>query len=515
MLTTKNSIVTQRNHSHVGKTEFYEDIDLEDREQNLDFNNFLRDESLEQKFFMTEKYLELKSDESLASIITSLILESDSILSSSDVTNRIVELLEPMKQPVQYDVVKYYLNKEADKDNSPILKIRDDSYLNRGKAQEILSLNIKKQLRAQGFVISDKKISSPQEYSKDQIRQLHLAARVEKYQSLKKLLARKGSSFVRHFADGSDIDLDNLRPRIEEVHRGTWQNDLFRYATLLWSVPVSSGFGRRTRFLVWDDCNKKLIGLFALGDPVFNLRCRDNWIGWNSTDREKKLYNVMDIFVLGSVPPYNQLLGGKLVSLLATSNEVREIIKRKYRGKRTIIEGASKNPELALLTTGSALGKSSIYDRVVYEKRLLYQRIGSSEGWGHFHFTNDIFEDIRFYLSLKHPGIDSRYKFGQGPNWKLRTIRTGLKELGLSGELLKHGINREIYGIPLAHNFREFLLGHEKKLNRLDLPIQGLYEFFKNRWLYGRAERKPEYREFRKESVENLITKNVSNFRED
>ncbi len=515
MLTNKNSTTHQRNYSIVGKTDIYVDIAPEGFKQNLVSYDFSSEGSFEHNNLITEEYLESNKYMSLVSIITKLILESDSILSSVDVTNRIVGLIEPVKQKIQNDIVKCVLDKESEKKNGPILKIRDDAYLNRKRAQEVLSLNIERQLRAQGFVLSDNKISTPHEYNKDRIRQLHQVARYEKYQLLKKLLTKKESSFIGHFADGSEIDIDNLRPRIEEVHTDTWQNDLFRYATLLWSVPVSSGFGRRTRFLVWDESNDKLIGLFALGDPVFNLSCRDNWIGWNSIDREKRLYNVMDIFILGSVPPYNQLLGGKLVSLLATSNEVRDIIKRKYRGKKTIIEGVYKNPELALLTTGSALGKSSIYDRVVYEKRLLYQRIGTSVGWGHFHFTNDIFEDIRFYLSLKHPGMESRYKFGQGPNWKLRTVRKGLKELGLSGELLRHGINREIYGIPLAQNFREFLLGNELKLKALDLPIQDLYVFFKKRWLYGRAERKPEYREFTKGTVKNLITISLTNLRGD
>jgi hypothetical protein len=36
-------------------------------------------------------------------------------------------------------------------------------------------------------------------------------------------------------------------------------------------VPVSNGFGRRLRYLVWDEHNDKLIGLIAIGDPVFNL----------------------------------------------------------------------------------------------------------------------------------------------------------------------------------------------------------------------------------------------------
>jgi len=37
---------------------------------------------------------------------------------------------------------------------------------------------------------------------------------------------------------------------------------------------VSRGYGRQ-RFLIWDQSNEKLIGLIALGDPVFNLRVRD------------------------------------------------------------------------------------------------------------------------------------------------------------------------------------------------------------------------------------------------
>ena len=53
------------------------------------------------------------------------------------------------------------------------------------------------------------------------------------------------------------------------------EGDLFRAATLLWSVPVSRGYGRRMRYLVMDESNNKLIGLFALGDPVFNLKSRD------------------------------------------------------------------------------------------------------------------------------------------------------------------------------------------------------------------------------------------------
>jgi Domain of unknown function (DUF4338) len=43
--------------------------------------------------------------------------------------------------------------------------------------------------------------------------------------------------------------------------------------------------GGRLRYLLWDEHNEKLIGLIAIGDPVFNLSVRDNLIGWNVRDR--------------------------------------------------------------------------------------------------------------------------------------------------------------------------------------------------------------------------------------
>ena len=65
------------------------------------------------------------------------------------------------------------------------------------------------------------------------------------------------------------------------------------------------------RFLVRDRSNDKLIGIFALGDPVFNLKARDEWIGWDVNDRRDRLVHVMDAFVVGAVPPYAQLAQGR------------------------------------------------------------------------------------------------------------------------------------------------------------------------------------------------------------
>ena len=92
---------------------------------------------------------------------------------------------------------------------------------------------------------------------------------------------------------------------LQPISSDTWEGDLFRLASLTWSVPVSNGFGRRLRFLVWDNHNGKLIGIIAIGDPVFNLSVRDNLIEWDVKARGERLVNIMDAYVLGALPPYS------------------------------------------------------------------------------------------------------------------------------------------------------------------------------------------------------------------
>jgi hypothetical protein len=83
---------------------------------------------------------------------------------------------------------------------------------------------------------------------------------------------------------------------------------LFRYVRLHWSIPTSAGYGRRLRFLVYE-VNGKLIGLFGLSDPVFNLGPRDAWIGWDSETKARRLRYVMGLFVLGPAKSHS---GGTL-----------------------------------------------------------------------------------------------------------------------------------------------------------------------------------------------------------
>jgi hypothetical protein len=369
-------------------------------------------------------------------------------------------------------------------------------------ASEELRVAILSALASQGFDLEANRVKQRAvEPSKAEIRERHRHDRMMKLQREADFVSKRYHTLKNYFADGWQIDPLACTPRVVPVEAGSEQSDLFRFATLLWSIPVSQGFGRRLRFLVFDEFNGKLIGLFALGDPVFNLAARDKWIGWTHRDRAERLYNVLDVFVLGAVPPYSHLLGGKMIALLAASDEVRRQVWSKYAAGTTIIQGASKRPHLALLSTTSALGRSSLYNRVQLDGQPLYQRVGATHGWGHFHLSNGTFELMRKYLAEAAHPIEHANRFGQGPNWKMRAVRTCLEMIGLPSDLLRHGIKRDVYVVELAINSRAFLRGEHARPRYRGMPASDLVTFFKSRWLIPRSKRRPDYIDVRREAV--------------
>lgn len=335
------------------------------------------------------------------------------------------------------------------------------------------------------------------EMSKQRIRDLHSAHRQESLARNKSFVEEYGHELASHVATGRQVAPAHIDPELVEVKAQTPESRLFRLACLLWSVPVSQGFGRRLRFLVRDRQNGCLIGLFAIGDPVFNLSARDTWVGWTHGDRSQRLVHVMDAYVVGALPPYSMLIGGKLVAALMGSDEVKSAYERKYLGMRAVISGVEKRARLVLLTTTSALGRSSIYNRLAIPDGPQFLRLGSTRGFGHFHLAGEVFESLRAHLEAAGHPYASGNKFGMGPNWKIRVARTALESLGIDGNaILKHGIEREVYAIPLATNWREVLLGTHRNVRTCTLPKSEIVRFCLDRWVLPRAERDKRYRRF-------------------
>ena len=359
-------------------------------------------------------------------------------------------------------------------------------------------------LNDQGFILSeDKNKILSTDSSKSEIRNLHKSSKELKLKKDKKFIQENFKRCLPYFADGCELKPHSFDPRIipiDNKHKShKIYSSVFRIAKHLWSVPVSEGFGRRQRFLVIDKSNGKLVGLFALCDPVFNLRLRDDLM------RRIRLYNIMDVFVLGAIPPYSNLLCGKLVALLSVSNDVREYIYQKYIGQKTIIANEIKNPKLALISTSSALGRSSIYNRIKFNGRSVFKSLGYSQGWGHFHLSDGTYDLMKEYLVATDNPIVKRNRFGQGPNWKMRVIRICLEALGLSANLLRHGIQREIFVAPLCENYKKYLTFRDDKLIEYNYQASEFIDYFKYRWFIPRFERDKSYFDIKKDDYLSSI----------
>jgi len=366
--------------------------------------------------------------------------------------------------------------------------------INLASREANLKRKLRRHLRALGFQKSEGGLFQIEGNSKEVIRTLHAAQREDRLRANRKFISDKAPSLLKHFASGADIKPERISPVLEKIASGTRQGDLFRLASLSWSVPVSNGFGRRIRYLVWDEYNGKLIGLIAIGDPVFNLAVRDNLIGWDVHGRSARLVNIMDAYVLGAVPPYNSLLGGKLVACLLRSRDIYDDFAQSYGATAGIISQQEKKARLLAITTSSSMGRSSVYNRLKLDGIEYLQPIGYTGGWGHFHIPDRLFAELRDYLRDVGHHYADLHQFGQGPNWRLRTTRAALDALGYEDDMLRHGIQRQVFLCLLAENAKHILkTGKGRPDVKSLLTAADVAERAVSRWIIPRSRRRTEY----------------------
>lgn len=372
-----------------------------------------------------------------------------------------------------------------------------------------LKKKVREHLQSLGFTKSDAGALQAPGNTKEVIRTLHSAQRAERLAANLNFITLKSSKLLKFFASGKDVIPDKISPVLERVSSGTWQGDLFRLAALTWSVPVSNGFGRRLRYLVWDESNGKLIGLIAIGDPVFNLAVRDRLIGWSTEDRSSRLVNVMDAYVLGALPPYNFLLGGKLVACLLRSRELYDDFARVYGNSVGVISQKKKRARLLAITTTSSMGRSSVYNRLKLDGIQYMEPIGYTGGWGHFHIPDSLFIELRDYLRDMDHRYADHHMFGNGPNWRLRTMKAALNALGFRDDMMKHGIQREVFISQLADNATNILqTGRGKPDLTSLLSAKDIAELAMERWVIPRSIRKTEYRSWDSDYLFDFIDNN-------
>lgn len=320
-------------------------------------------------------------------------------------------------------------------------------------------------------------------------RALHARQRAAILQRDQAWIRRALARHAARFASGAEVDPARVQPRLVEVVE-PWQADLFRLARYTWSLPYTKGYGRRLRFLIVDASNDKLIGLVGLQSPPLDFAPRDRRFRYPPGRKEEIVNQTLDAFVVGGVPPYSDLLGGKLAVLALASRELAAAYTARYGGRRSLLRERALDPTLLAITTTSAYGRSSLYNRVIYQdgprRVLVAEPLGLLRGRGAFHISDELYRAFKAVVQAEQP--ERRLAgFGSGPRVKWQVATIAARRLGL-GTLLSHGIRRQAYLVALVEEIDRVVAGEAPPLPR-HWPFADLARYWRTRWLLPRAER--------------------------
>jgi len=351
-------------------------------------------------------------------------------------------------------------------------------------------------LRDQGFKINPH--VRPAGCSKRTYRRIQSKARLEQLALHKKFLQENLSKVKNYCRDGRDIDPDKISVELREVLSRSLEEILFRWWNLVWwSIPYQRSYGRQMRFILWDAAHDMPFGLILLQSPVLKMSVRDKYLEIPKEELDLWVNRSMHAQRVGALPPYNEILGGKMVALALTANEIREVYERKYNSYKSILKERIIEPDLLFITTTSAFGRSSLYNRLKYNGEIVAESLGYTKGSGTFHIPEELYLEILEFLSKK--GIDVSRGYGHGPSRKLKLISLALKYLNLP-KFEYHGIQREFYLFPLVKNLKEVIKKKEEPIY-IDRPFKKLVDYWKKRWALPRAERRSEWRKFETEKL--------------
>jgi hypothetical protein len=346
-------------------------------------------------------------------------------------------------------------------------------------------------LKEQGFKINPH--VRPKGYTKAIYRRIQQKAKLEQLYLHKKFLMDSIKKVKDYCRDGVEIIPERISLELREIQIGSFEEILFRWWNLIWwSIPYQRSYGRQMRFLLWDTAHNAPFGLICLQSPVLKMSVRDNYLGIPRDKLDIWINKSMNAQRVGALPPYNELLGGKMVALALTCNEIREAYRKKYQNCVSIIKKRKIKPELLFITTTSAFGKSSLYNRLKYNGEVVAESLGYTKGSGTFHIPEELYEELLEFL--KNQGVNVARGYGHGPSRKLRLISLGLKYLGLP-KFEYHGIKREFYLFPLVKNLKRVIQAGEEPI-WVDRPFDKLVDYWKERWAIPRAERIPRWKKF-------------------
>ena len=359
------------------------------------------------------------------------------------------------------------------------------------KAEKELKEKIIASLKSQGFKINP--YLRPPRTNNATYKKIQNAAKLEQLESHGKFLRAFASKAKEIMINGSEIDPQEISLKLIEVKPNSFNAELFRWWNLVWwSMPYQHAYGRQMRFILWDTYHDAPFGLFLLQSPVLRSSARDKYLKIPLNKIDYWVNQSMNAQRVGALPPYNMLIGGKMATLAMISNEVRKAYRKKYKDRTTLLDKRVLEPNILFITTTSAFGKSSMYDRLTYDGKKVAIMIGHTKGMGTFQFSDYITRGL--YGVLQRRDINTSTTYGNGPSKKIKLLREALNYMGLRG-FHSHGIRREVYLLTLVKNL-ERVIHDGMKPRWYNRTFSDLEEYWKERWALPRSNRMSEWKEF-------------------
>ena len=130
--------------------------------------------------------------------------------------------------------------------------------------------------------------------------------------------------------------------QVREIPNEQWETLLSITSSHINKAPV----GRNIQLAVIEGNTDKVLGFIRLGSPVIYMKPRNDMLGqvFSQNQDTSKRFNdscMMGFVIVPSQPFGFNYLGGKLLSLICTSHEVREICNQKYGMNTCLFETTS------------------------------------------------------------------------------------------------------------------------------------------------------------------------------
>ena len=161
---------------------------------------------------------------------------------------------------------------------------------------------------------------------------------------------------------------------------------------------------------------------------------------------------------------------------------------------------------LLFITTTSAYGKSSIYERINYKGEIVSQFIGYTSGAGTFQLPEVLYNECLHFLEQR--GIDIKRGYGTGPSRKMKLVDTAFRYLKIP-TFTYHNIKRGYYFFPNIRNLHEVILNNTEP-SWYERPFIVLFDFWKERWCIPRSNRIDAWRQFDADSFFRKAEKEIN-----